>query len=188
MASSSSSSSNDLTKESTQATTDFVDAYYTALQDSRTSINTYYAKAQSLPDGSNIPDILWNGTSYTDGASIQKMFVDEMPAHVFYDVHAVDCQVLNPRYSIDTNIRPERNFSILITTNGHVRLEDRKTGPLKDFSETFILVPNVEKAVTGAARGAASSRRNWLIQLQNFRYVVHHHPDIIMGQVAMDVE
>jgi NTF2-related export protein 1/2 len=165
-----------------------VDAFYTALQSSRDSIHTYYAPPQSLPDGSTIPDILWNGTPFADGNAVQKMFTDEMPAHLFYDVHAVDCQVLNPRYSTNPKVKADKNFSMLVTTSGHLRLEDRKTGPLKDFSETFVLVPNVEKAVTGAGKGAASRRRDWLIQLQNFRYVVHHHPSLIEGQVAMDVE
>jgi hypothetical protein len=59
---------------------------------------------------------------------------------------------------------------------------------LKDFSETFVLVPNVEKAVTGAGKGVASRKRDWLIQLQNFRYVVHHHPSLIEGQVVMEME
>jgi NTF2-related export protein 1/2 len=111
-----------------------------------------------------------------------------MPAHVHYDVHAVDCQILNPKFSTDSKIRADKNFSMLVMTSGHLRLEDRKTGPLKDFSETFVLVPNVEKANAGAAKGAASRRRDWLIQLQNFRYVVHHQPSLIEGQVAMEME
>lgn len=111
-----------------------------------------------------------------------------MPSHLHYDVHAVDCQVLNPKYNTDSKIRADKNFSMLVTTSGHLRLEDRKTGPLKDFSETFVLVPNVENAAAGAAKGAASRRRDWLIQLQNFRYVVHHQPGLIEGQIAMDME
>jgi NTF2-related export protein 1/2 len=144
--------------------------------------------AQPLPDGTSIPDILWNGNSFADGSALQKMFADEMPAHLFYDVHAFDSQVLNPRFSTDPKIKADKNFSMLVTTSGHLRLEDRKTGPLKDFSETFLLVPNVEKAVTGAGKGAVSRTRDWLIQMQNFRYVVSYRPELIEGQVAMDVE
>ncbi|KIW03282.1 hypothetical protein, variant 2 [Verruconis gallopava] len=184
----SANASHDFTKASTEATTSFVDAYYTALSSARDSINSYYAPAQATADGSTIPDILWNGTSFADGDAVQKLFVDEMPAHVFFDVHAVDCQILNPKYSTDPKMKPDKNFSMLVTTSGHLRLEDRKTGPLKDFSETFVLVPNVEKALTGGGKGAASRKRDWLIQLQNFRYVHHHHPSLIEGQVAMEME
>lgn len=148
----------------------------------------YYAPPLTSADGTNVPDITWNGNSIQGAAAFQKLFNEEMPTHMYYDVHSVDCQVLNPKYSIDGKIRADRNFSMLVTTSGHLRLEDRKKGPLKDFSETFILVPNVEKANVGAAKGAASRKRDWLIQLQNFRYVVNHQPGLIEGQVTMDVE
>ena len=170
------------------AATTFVDAYYSTLANARDSINLYYTPKIETTDGSAIPDILWNGTSFPDGPAFQKLFAEEMPSHLHYDVSAVDCQVLNPKYSPDSRIRADKNFSMLVTTSGHLRLEDRKTGPLKDFSETFLLVPNIDKAATGGVKGAASRKRDWLIQYQNFRYVVHHQPGLIEGQVAMDVE
>jgi NTF2-related export protein 1/2 len=114
------------------------------------------------------------------------MFQDDMPKMVFFDVHAVDAQVLNPKWDPDAKVKAEKNISIMVIVNGHIRLEDRKTGPLKEFSETFVLVPNIEKMVSG--KGAAAEKRNWLIQVQNFRYVVHHDPVTMAGQVEMAVD
>lgn len=116
------------------------------------------------------------------------MFIEKMPKHVFFEVNALDAQVLNPKYDPDAGpkVKAEKNISILVIANGHVRLEDRKTGPLKEFSESFVIVPNIEKMVLG--KGPAMEKRNWLIQVQNFRYVVHHDPVTMAGQLDMAVD
>jgi NTF2-related export protein 1/2 len=159
------------------------------LGDSRGTIENYYVAKKDSADGTiTTPDIQWNGNTYSTAADFKKMFTENMPKHVFFDVHAVDAQVLNPKWDaeIGTKVRAEKNISILVITNGHVRLEDRKTGPLKEFSETFVLVPNIEKMSSG--KGAAAEKRNWLVQVQNFRYVVHHDPVTMAGQIDMAVD
>jgi NTF2-related export protein 1/2 len=149
-------------------------------------LENYYTIKSTLPDGVNtVPDILWNGNQFEDARAFKQMFLEDMPKLVFFDIHTVDCQVLNPKWDPAAIIKPEKNISIMVMTNGHVRLEDRKTGPLKEFSETFVLVPNIDKFTSG--KGAMAERRNWLIQTQNFRYVVHHDPVTMEGQVAMDM-
>jgi len=181
-----SASIDDLVKVSTDAATDFVEAYYTALSDSRSTLENYYAVKGTLPDGvDTFPDILWNGNKFEDAKAFKTTFLEDMPKMVHFDVHTVDCQVLNPNYDHTSTVKAEKNISILVMVNGLVRLEDRKTGPLKEFSETFVLIPNIEKFSTG--KGAMAEKRNWLIQTQNFRYVVHHDPVTMEGQVAMDM-
>jgi len=175
----------DLTKTSTEATTAFVEAYYTCLQESRTTMDMYYVNKSTLTDGATVPSIIWNGNQYEDAPAFQKMFQEQMPEVVLYDVQTIDCQVLNPKWDPVATIKPEKNISILVMTNGHVRLENRRTGPLKEFSETFVLVPNIEKAAN--EKSAMAQKRSWLIQTQNFRYVVHHNPLLTEGQIAMDI-
>ncbi|KAF2434984.1 NTF2-like protein [Tothia fuscella] len=178
-----------LTKASTEGAQDFVDAYYTALQNSRPTISTYYVPKTTAPDGTTTPDIIWNGNTYEDGLEFQKMYEDSMPTFVHFDVQAIDCQILNPQYSKETTtpggmgVKPERNISFLVMTAGHMRLEDRSEGPLFEFSETFLLVPNLEKG----GKGVMGARRGWLIQTQSFRYVVVHDPVLTAGQTAMDI-
>jgi len=99
-------------------------------------------------------------------------------------VQAIDCQILSARFAKDTAVKPERNISFLVMTAGHMRLEDRNDGPLMEFSETFLLVPNLEKG----GKGVMTQRRSWLIQTQSFRYVVAHDPVLTEGYIAMDVE
>jgi NTF2-related export protein 1/2 len=112
------------------------------------------------------------------------MYEEAMPTFVHFDIQALDCQVLNPQFNKDaTGVKPEKNISFLVMTAGHMRLEDRSTGPLMEFSETFLLVPNLEKG----GKGAMGNRRAWLVQTQNFRYVVAHDPVLSAGQTAMDV-
>lgn len=55
----------------------------------------------------------------------------------------------------------ERNMSLTVQVSGYVRLFERKEGPMRGFSETFVLVPG-----KGGAGG-----REWVIQTQNFRFV-----------------
>src|ERR1700712_5362423 len=109
------------------AATDFVEAFYIALGDSRATLENYYTPKKEATDGNATPDIQWNGNQYSDAASFKKMFQDDMPKMVFFDVHAVDAQVLNPKWDPDAKVKAERNISIMVIVNGHVRLEDRKT-------------------------------------------------------------
>ncbi|TKA76298.1 hypothetical protein B0A49_00900 [Cryomyces minteri] len=165
-----------LTKVSTEAAEDFIDAYYTALDGSRTTISSYYMPQQTLPDGRIIPVIVYNGNVLANAAAFQQMFENNMP-FTHYEVQSVNSHIMNPTFSsadlqkqTPDQERSEKNMSVLVQVSGYVRLEERKEGPMKGFSETIVLVPNV--AAMGKGKGKGSEQRSWLIQSQNFRYVV----------------
>ncbi|KAF2671499.1 NTF2-like protein [Microthyrium microscopicum] len=151
------------------AATTFATNYYNALRDSRSAIKNYYCEP-AADSAIKVPRIIWNGNEIPDVDAMQKLFVDEMPP-TFYEVQAVDAQVLNSRYFPD--LGSDRNISIAVTVAGFLRLEHPKTGPLHEFSENFILIPNRAKLMN---KGVGQSKRDWLIQNQIFRYVVTHDP------------
>ena len=49
--------------------------------------------------------------------------------------------------------------------SGYARLFERKDGPMRGFADSLTLVPN--KDISKAGEG-----RQWVIQTQNFRFVV----------------
>jgi NTF2-related export protein 1/2 len=110
------------------------------------------------------------------------LFSTKMPP-TFYDVQTVDAHVLNPRHYPD--LSAERNFSMLVTVGGYLRLEDASNGPLHEFSETFVLIPNRAKLM---GKGAQMGKRDFLIQNQIFRFVVSHDPIQTAGWTSMDVD
>lgn len=145
----------------------FTDAYYACLQNARHAISSYYVPKETLPDGKQIPGITWNGNALEDAMAFQKMFENDMP-FTHFEVQSLDCHILNPSIPTASNNpkEVEKSFSILIVVSGLVRLEEPKNGPLKGFTETLVLAPNRDKA------NKKGPRRDWLIQNQNFRYVV----------------
>ncbi|OAL66299.1 hypothetical protein A7C99_3407 [Trichophyton rubrum] len=78
-----------LTKVSTDATTNFVQSYYSALDNARSTLSTFYAPT--------VTNLLFNGNIVADGASVQDIFVNQLPP-THYEVQSYDCQVLNPNY------------------------------------------------------------------------------------------
>jgi hypothetical protein len=108
-------------------------------------------------------------------------FVARMP-WAAYEVQTLDCQALNRRFH--PGVRNPANVSLLVATSGYLRLENAKWGPLHEFSETFVLVPNRDRLVQ---RGAGQRKPPWLIQSQIFRYVVSHN-DTTDLEPSMDVD
>ncbi|KAI1906916.1 hypothetical protein LOZ53_001919 [Ophidiomyces ophidiicola] len=162
-----------LTQVSTDATSDFVQSFYNALQSARASISSFYCSAPV--------SILFNGNIVTDGSSVQDIFLNQIPpAH--YEVQSYDCQLLNANYpttagsSTTAAGRPgarstSRNMSLLVLVSGFVRFGDGRESfdmPNRGFSETFVLIPNPE--LDGGSK--RRDKKHWLIQSQNFRLVV----------------
>lgn len=173
----------------------FSDAYHTALQAARHTLATFYTAPETLPDGKTIPSIAWNGNAYDSGAAFQAAFDAEMPAYTYFEVQSLDAQVLNPNpppnagdaegdAMIDGDAPGEGRKgggrrggpqggqkeedlvgSLLVMVNGFVRLEEKKEGPTRGFSETLVLVPNKDFT-------RKDGSRRWVVQSQNFRYVV----------------
>lgn len=176
----------------------FVDAYYTALQAARHTLSTFYTATDTFPDGKTVPVIAWNGNVYNSGPAFQDAYADTMPAYTYFEVQSLDAQVLNPhpppappskdlggdamvdgdaalaggkkggagkRGGQQKEQQEELVGSLLVVVNGFVRLEEKKEGPQKGFSETFVLVPNRDHSKKDGSK-------RWVIQNQNFRYVV----------------
>ena len=90
-----------------------------------------------------------------------------------YEIQSYDCQVLNPNYvaagTAATDGADGKNMTILVAVSGFVKVGPLKESEIRGFSETFILVPNAEKLAT---KGQRKPAKEWLIQSQNFRFVV----------------
>ena len=62
-----------------------------------------------------------------------------------------------------------QNATVLVVVSGSVKMGEDKETPARAFNETFVLIPNP------ASRGPKARTRGtkeWLIQSQNFRFVV----------------
>ncbi|KAF2454767.1 hypothetical protein BDY21DRAFT_351555 [Lineolata rhizophorae] len=149
----------------------FTESYYTALHRHRDSVQSFYVPRETLPDGKSVPTIMWNGNAVEDADAFAGMLSSTIP-YAYFDIQNVDCHVLHPNYPKPpgaTPIEPEKNFSMMVRASGQVRVKEPREGPLRQFGETLVLVPNT----LGAAGGAPKAKRqSWLIQTQLFRYVV----------------
>lgn len=125
-----------------------------------------------MPNGKQLPSILFNGNQLPDASSFQTLFQEQMPS-THYEMHSLDCQVINPNYVADGttsqgNSRGQ-NATVLVVVSGSVKMGEDKETPARAFNETFVLIPNP------ASRGPKARTRGtkeWLIQSQNFRFVV----------------
>lgn len=61
-------------------------------------------------------------------------------------------------------------MSIAVVATGSVRLEEPLKGPMREFAETFVLVPNTQKQVPPKPMFEKGWQQEWLIQTQNFRF------------------
>lgn len=154
----------------------FTDAYYHALQKERTNITSFYFKNDTLDDKKS-PSIVWNGELYADAMAFQTYF--EGLTHTYFDAEDLDCTVLNPKHlpasqlkngSGDESMDLERRMSITVVVMGSVRLEEQLKGPIREFSESFVLVPNPEKLTGKNVNLDRGWQHEWLIQSQNFRF------------------
>lgn len=64
----------------------------------------------------------------------------------------------------------DRRMSIQVVAMGSVRLEEPLKGPIREFSETFVLAPNPEKLPTAKPTFEKGWNKEWIIQTQNFRF------------------
>ena len=163
----------DYTRVATETAEKFIDHYYTALNGSRNQIKTFYVPSTTLASGRGLPHLSYNGELVQDAAAFQETFEKQMP-YTYYEAQSVNAHVLNPVLvpSESKSIKDaERNLSIAVQVSGYVRLIERKEGPMRGFSDSFVLVPNSEEA-GGRGTGKQGSGQQWVIQSQNFRFVV----------------
>ncbi|PSK55196.1 hypothetical protein B9Z65_2585 [Elsinoe australis] len=167
----------DLTRVSTTAAEEFTDVYYNALNSARNTIASFYVPHSTISPGRDLPLITYNGQQLSDSPAFQATF-EQMP-FTFFEVQSMNVHVTNPHVAnieAQSNGKPrtrdlEQNISLLVQVSGYVRLIERKEGPIMGFADTLVLVPNKEEV---GAKGKAKSGegRSWLIQTQNFRFVV----------------
>jgi NTF2-related export protein 1/2 len=163
----------DYTRVSTDAGEHFVDAYYTALNASRSHLKSFYLPTSTLQNGRSLPHISYNGELLQDAALFQERFEKQMP-WTHFEPQSVNVHVLNPSLTpLESKSKrdAERNMSLVVQVSGYVRLQERKEGPMRGFSDSFVLVPNKEE-VRGRGTGKQDQGRKWVIQSQNFRFVV----------------
>ncbi|EME39280.1 hypothetical protein DOTSEDRAFT_75119 [Dothistroma septosporum NZE10] len=158
----------ELTKVATETAESFVDSFYTALHISRATVGTYYqaAVANEADAKRNLPFVCWNGEAYFSGTEFQKEF-DKMP-YFFLEVQSLNAHILNPCVSREgkkSHKEAERNVTISLQVSGYVRLFERKDGPMRGFADHIILTANKDTSKAGEGR-------QWVIQTQNFRFVV----------------
>ena len=161
----------DYTRVSTDAGEHFVDLYYTALNGSRNHIKSFYVPTSTA--GRALPHISFNGELIQDASVFQERFEKQMP-WTHFEPQSVNVHVMNPSMNpTDGKSKrdAERNMSLAVQVSGYVRLAERKEGPMRGFSDSFVLVPNKEE-VGGRGTGKQDHGKKWLIQTQNFRFVV----------------
>lgn len=157
----------DYTRVATETAETFIDNYYTALNASRTQIKNFYVPTSTIAPGRSLPHISYNGELVQDGAAFQETFEKQMP-YTHFEPQSVNAHVLNPVLvpgESKSMKEAERNVSITVQVSGYVRLVERKEGPMRGFSDSFVLVPSTETGKQGTGQ-------QWLIQSQNFRFVV----------------
>ncbi|KAI9724491.1 MAG: hypothetical protein M1812_000559 [Candelaria pacifica] len=149
----------------------FVTSYYSALSSSRNTISSFYIPPATMPDGKTLPTIVFNGNVISDASTFQIMFEKEMPA-AHYDIQSFNCHMVNPNYtaigSEGTPGTTGKNMTILVMVSGSVSYGKALEGEQRMFSESIVLVPNPTNT---AGKGKGGSRKGWLIQSQNFRFV-----------------
>lgn len=163
----------DYTRVSCDAAETFCDAYYTALNASRSQLSTFYIPATLTPRP--LPHISINGEVLNDAAVFQSRFENDMP-FTHYEPQSLNVHVMNrsmgplPEGKV-TKKDLERNMSLTVQVSGYVRLFERKEGPMRGFSDNFCLVPNKEDSAGAKGTGKEGMGRQWVIQTQNFRFV-----------------
>ncbi|KAF2790731.1 hypothetical protein K505DRAFT_340184 [Melanomma pulvis-pyrius CBS 109.77] len=154
----------------------FTDAYYYAVEKDRGKISTFYCPKQIAAD-STVPFIAWNSVVYNDGPSFQEYL--EGLSHTHFEIEGLDCSILNRKFLPAAELKGgsnddakdfDRRMSIAVVATGSVRLEEPLTGPMREFAETFVLVPNTQKQVPRNPMFEKGWQQEWLIQTQNFRF------------------
>lgn len=121
-----------------------------------------------MQGGKPIPTLIFNGGVLQNGAAVQEMFENEMPPTT-YDTQSIDCHILNPQYApqvAPVSRSAASTMTIVVVVSGSVRFSEERNDSDRQFSETFVLVPNQDRGVRG------QKPKDFLIQSQNFRIVV----------------
>jgi NTF2-related export protein 1/2 len=154
----------------------FTDAYYYALEKERADIPSFYCPKLVSAD-STVPFIAWNGEVFHDAAEFQTHY--ETLTHTHFDLEGLDCNIINKKFLPSSEVQGgggddsqdfDRRMSIAVTVMGSIRLEEPLKGPIREFSENFVLVPNRDKLPKPRPTFEKGWHQEWVIQTQNFRF------------------
>lgn len=167
-------SGTDAIRVSTEAAEAFTDAYYTALNGARNTLATFYVPATTV-NGRPTPHISYNGEQIDSGPDIQHIFENDMP-WTHFEPQSVNAHYLKPIAKPSESDGKaskkdlERKLAVTVQVSGYVRLEERLTGPMRGFSDSFLLTPKEDDGIGGGK--AKGEQKSWLISSQHFRFVV----------------
>ena len=91
---------------------------------------------------------------------------------IHFEVEAFDCQTISanidPKGEVIASASKGMAMTILVLVSGGVRIGPLKESEMRNFSESFVLVPNPQFS---SLKKKGKPTMEWLIQSQTFRYV-----------------
>ncbi|CAF9923225.1 MAG: hypothetical protein GOMPHAMPRED_002778 [Gomphillus americanus] len=156
----------------------FVQRYYEALSSPSSSVEKLTSFYAPLDDNTNIAksffgfkNIWYNGNEFSSPAEFATAVKDYLtPAR--YEIDSYDCQPLNPDLNPTRDVVSDPSkggaMSLLLSVSGECRIGPMKESEPMDFSETIILVPNLNHDRSGPT---SHSSNEWVISSQIFRNV-----------------
>jgi NTF2-related export protein 1/2 len=175
----------------------FTEAYYQAQTADRQSIADFYVPTAIDELGAPCPTIVWNGHQYNDAKEFQ-IYVQGL-SFLHSTVETLDCHVLNPKFLSAAKVKGgsgnddadlERRMAIMVYVSGSIRLGQKLKGPLRLFSESFVLVPNADFEPAGPQLNSVFKGKDrdgvwkhpFLIQNQNFSFTEWGEGELNMGE------
>ena len=150
----------------------FILKFYRTLERQRDGIASLYVPFQELPEKEFIPRITINGNTVHDGLELQNRFKEEMP-RLRYVIDSFDCHVLDQDFRLTTGKGNEiipvngKNLRLTVTVSGTIEIGEGQATEYREYSESLVIVP------TPLQKGKSKSASyDYLIELQNFRFVV----------------
>ncbi|KAF8430000.1 hypothetical protein EV426DRAFT_579264 [Tirmania nivea] len=116
---------NALIKLSAEASKTFTGEFYSALDNERTRISSFY--------GPNA-GVVWNGNPVSCGEDVSAFYAKMPPTK--FDVQSYDAQPIQPD--------GRGSCSFLLVVSGQVRIGS-ESAPMRGFSDTFIMKPDAKE-------------------------------------------
>ncbi|RUS20463.1 hypothetical protein BC937DRAFT_95164 [Endogone sp. FLAS-F59071] len=111
---------------STKGADSFVELFYKLYDNQRELLSRFYRDSSA---------ILWNGNAYSGVAPFAE-FCKKLPT-TSHEIHTFDCHPLL------ATMNSQGSTSILVNVNGTVKYGDEQQS--RQFNQTFILAPDIEK-------------------------------------------
>ena len=156
------------------AAQNFVQKYYRALQTEPIKIASFYApsdESESNYPGLAFLSITFNGNEFLDPLDFQNSVMTTL-SPIRFEIDDFDCQTITSNVDLSGKVIAETpkgiGMTFLVLVSGGVRVGPLKESEMKNFSESFVLVPNQSFS---KLKDKGGPTMEWLIQSQTFRYV-----------------